>query len=77
VEGSSTTTVEDPTTTTIGDEVLGSSITAAPSTTVEDEVLAEDLPLTGVNRDHLALLAGGLALIGALILAATRRVEGN
>ena len=80
VEDTTTTTVED-TTTTIEDEVLPTvittSTTAAPTTTVEDEVLAEELPLTGVNTDLLALLAGGLGLMGALVLAATRRIEDN
>jgi LPXTG-motif cell wall-anchored protein len=81
VEDTTTTTVEDTTTTTIEDEVLPTvittSTTAAPTTTVEDEVLAEELPLTGVNTDLLALLAGGLGLMGALVLAATRRIEDN
>jgi LPXTG-motif cell wall-anchored protein len=81
VEDTTTTSVEDTTTTTIEDEVLPTvittSTTAAPTTTVEDEVLAEELPLTGVNTDLLALLAGGLGLMGALVLAATRRIEDN
>ena len=83
VEDITTTTVEDitttdpTTTTTIGDEVLNTTITAAPSTTVPDEVLAEELPLTGGENGRLALVAGGLGMIGALVLAATRRIEDN
>ena len=81
VEDTTTTTVEDTTTTTIEDEVLPTvittSTTAAPTTTIEDEVLAEELPLTGVNTDLLALLAGGLGLMGALVLAATRHIDDN
>ncbi|HET9259222.1 MAG TPA: hypothetical protein VFP42_03755 [Acidimicrobiia bacterium] len=76
VEDTTTTTVED-TTTSIEDEVLDTTITTAPSTTIEDEVLAEELPLTGVDTDLLALLAGGLGLMGALVLAATRHIEEN
>ena len=77
-----TTTVEDTTTTTIEDEVLPTvittSTTAAPTTTVEDEVLdTEVLPFTGGENDMLALLAGGLGLLGALVLASTRRMEEN
>lgn len=76
-----TTTVGE--TTTIPDEVLPTVITtsttvASTSTSVEDEV--EDtqvLPFTGGNNDMLALLAGGLGLLGALVLAGTRRMEDN
>lgn len=82
VEDTTTTTVEDTTTTTIEDEVLPTvittSTTAAPATTVEDEVLGtEVLPFTGGDNDMLALLAGGLGLLGALVLASTRRMEEN
>jgi LPXTG-motif cell wall-anchored protein len=82
VEDTTTTTVEDTTTTTIGDEVLPTvittSTTAAPTTTAEDEVLdTEVLPFTGGDNDMLALLAGGLGLLGALVLASTRRMEEN
>jgi len=77
-----TTTVEETTTTTIGDQVLPTvittSTTAAPTTTAEDEVLdTEVLPFTGSDNDMLALLAGGLGLLGALVLASTRRMEEN
>ncbi|HXV70305.1 MAG TPA: LPXTG cell wall anchor domain-containing protein, partial [Acidimicrobiia bacterium] len=77
-----TTTVEDTTTTTIGDEVLPTVITtstvADPTTTAADEVLdTHVLPFTGSDNDMLALLAGGLGLLGALVLASTRRMEEN
>lgn len=81
-EAEVTTTTVGDTTTTIGDEVLPTvittSTTAAPTTTVEDEVLdTEVLPFTGSDNDMLALLAGGLGLLGALVLASTRRMEEN
>ena len=48
------------------------------TTTVEDEVLdTEVLPFTGGENDMLALLAGGLGLLGTLVLASTRRMEEN
>lgn len=77
-----TTTLVDTTTTTIGDEVLPTvittSTTAAPTTTAADEVLdTEVLPFTGSDNDMLALLAGGLGLLGTLVLASTRRMEEN
>jgi LPXTG-motif cell wall-anchored protein len=58
--------------------VITTSTTAAPTTTAEDEVLdTEVLPFTGGDNDMLALLAGGLGLLGALVLASTRRMEEN
>lgn len=77
------TTVPETTTTTVEDEVLPTVITTsttvpATTTTVEDEVLdTEVLPFTGGGNDMLALLAGGLGLLGALVLASTRRMEDN
>jgi LPXTG-motif cell wall-anchored protein len=59
-------------------EILDSTITTAASTTssIEDEVLGtEVLPFTGVDNDLLALLAGSLAMLGSLVLIASRRVE--
>lgn len=79
-EETTTTTVE---TTTPTDEVLPTVITttttvASSSSSVEDEVEdTEVLPFTGGNNDMLALLAGGLGLLGALVLAGTRRMEDN
>lgn len=69
-----TTTTQATTTTIIDDEVLGTVITTtteAPTTTVEDEVLdtevtASTLPFTGVESEHLAMLA--LALLGGGLL---------
>ena len=72
----STVTTEDTTTTTV--EILDSTITTEASTTssIEDEVLGtEVLPFTGVDNDLLALLAGSLAMLGSLVLIASRRVE--
>ena len=72
----STVTTEDTTTTTV--EILDSTLTTEASTTssIEDEVLGtEVLPFTGVDNDLLALLAGSLAMLGSLVLIASRRVE--
>ncbi|HZD23940.1 MAG TPA: LPXTG cell wall anchor domain-containing protein [Acidimicrobiia bacterium] len=35
------------------------------------------LPFTGADNDMLALLASGLGLLGALVLAGTRRMDEN
>ena len=74
--GGTTVTTEDTTTTTV--EILDSTLTTEASTTssIEDEVLGtEVLPFTGVDNDLLALLAGSLAMLGSLVLIASRRVE--
>jgi hypothetical protein len=84
-EETTTTTVEDTTTTTVEDttttvEILDSTVTTAPAETttssIEDEVLGtEVLPFTGLDNDLLALLAGSLGLLGALVLISSRRIE--
>lgn len=79
---SSTTTtigsqVEETSTTTIEDEVMGTTITTSTtSTTIEDEVLdTEVLPFTGLGGEGFGLFALAIVSTGILFLVAGRTIE--
>jgi hypothetical protein len=72
--GGTTTTVATPT--TVADEVLGGEVTtssvAAQSTIAGNQVIAGDLPFTGLNAGNIGQLSLVLLLLGTLILTAVR-----
>ncbi|HEX6145855.1 MAG TPA: hypothetical protein VF083_03700 [Acidimicrobiia bacterium] len=73
-----TTTTLDGTTTTVGDDVLGVVVTtssvATNSTIAAGQIVAGDLPFTGIDAGTLGQLALALLVLGTLILAAVRSV---
>ena len=78
LEETTSTTSEEPTTTTVQAptttiEVLGTSITAAPTTTVAVEVTEGTLPFTGFENGTTGLFAMLLVGIGLVALAGARR----
>jgi hypothetical protein len=62
--------------TTVADEVLGGEVTtssvAAQSTIAGNQVIAGDLPFTGLNAGNIGQLSLVLLLLGTLILTAVR-----
>lgn len=74
VDSTSVTAPPEETTSTVEDEVLGTVIT---NTTVGDEVEdAEVLPFTGPNDGALLFLAGGLLVLGGILVVGLRREDG-
>ena len=78
-----TTTVDETTTTratptTVADDVLGVVVTtssvATQPTIAAGQVVAGDLPFTGINAGNIGQLALALLLLGTLILTAVRSV---
>lgn len=51
--------------------------TGGPTAAAEDEVLADDLPFTGLPLEQLVPLAGGAIATGAAIVRAARAKEGS
>ena len=74
--GGTTTTVATPS--TVDDEVLGTVVTApgvvTQSTVGGTQIVAGDLPFTGLNAGNIGQLALALLLLGTLILAAVRSI---
>jgi hypothetical protein len=70
------TTTTGATTSTVDDEVLGTVVTTSSvvtqSTVAGNQVVAGDLPFTGLNAGNIGQVALALLVFGALILTAVR-----
>jgi hypothetical protein len=74
--GAGGTTTTGATTSTVDDEVLGTVVTTSSvvpqSTVAGTQIVAGDLPFTGLNAGNIGQVALALLVLGALILTAVR-----
>jgi hypothetical protein len=74
--GAGGTTTTRATTSTVDDEVLGTVVTTSSvvtqSTVAGNQIVAGDLPFTGLNAGNIGQVALALLVFGALILTAVR-----